>query len=68
MNVLLNIKPTDVTRNIHAVKVLAMNDRGRQYLKHLKQRSQKDNIQPILTKVMHITSQMKSKQHTYTMQ
>ncbi len=23
-------------RNIHAVKVLAMNDRGRQYLKHLK--------------------------------
>ena len=37
MNVLLNIKPTDVTRNIHAVKVvLAMNDRGRQYLKHLK--------------------------------
>lgn len=44
MNVLLNIKLTDVTRNIHAVKVLAMNDRGRQYLKHLKQRSQKDNI------------------------
>ncbi|MUK60116.1 nucleotidyltransferase, partial [Pseudomonas aeruginosa] len=36
MNVLLNIKLTDVTRNIHAVKVLAMNDRGRQYLKHLK--------------------------------
>lgn len=36
MNVLLNIKPTDVTSNIHAVKVLAMNDRGRQYLKHLK--------------------------------
>ncbi len=45
MNVLLNIKPTDVTSNIHAVKVLAMNDRGRQYLKHLKNSvCQKDNI------------------------
>ncbi|CAM4127362.1 nucleotidyltransferase [Staphylococcus schweitzeri] len=36
MNILLNTQLTDVTKDIEAVKVLAMNDRGRQYLKHLK--------------------------------
>ncbi len=36
MNILLNTQQTDVTNDIEAVKVLAMNDHGRQYLKYLK--------------------------------
>lgn len=36
MNILLNIQTQDITNDIEAVKVLAMNERGRQYLKCLK--------------------------------
>ncbi|MFW3611288.1 nucleotidyltransferase [Staphylococcus caprae] len=36
MTILLNIKSQDVHKDIHAVRILGMNDIGRNYLKHLK--------------------------------
>ena len=53
MTILLNIKSQDVHKDIHAVRILGMNDVGRNYLKHLKINFLNVNILPILTKNAH---------------
>ena len=50
MTILLNIKSQDVHKDIHVVRILGMNDIGRNYLKHLKINFLNVNILPILTK------------------
>lgn len=54
MNVLLNIQSRDVTKNIQAVRILGMNDKGQTYLKYLKNKyPNKQYITNINQKTVH---------------